>query len=98
MALGSTGIFPNSVNEVWKRTIKGEEGKKGETREICLYEKIRSDCSIAGEILRNTVPRSTFKWYVKWTQTGLKSETTLKCCSVYMTFYMDISLLQLSKQ
>ena len=32
------------------------------------------------------------------TQTGLKSQTVLKCRSVYMAIYMDISLLQLSKQ
>ena len=33
----------------------------------------------------------------KWIQTGLKSQTALKCRSVYMAIYMEISL-QLSKQ
>ena len=37
-------------------------------------------------------------WNPKWTQTGLKSQTTLKCRSVYMAIYMEISLRQLSKQ
>ena len=27
----------------------------------------------------------------KWTQTGLKSQTTLKCRSVYMAIYMEIT-------
>ena len=31
-------------------------------------------------------------------QTGLKSQTALKYCSVYMAIYMEISLWQLSKQ
>ena len=34
----------------------------------------------------------------KCTQTGLKSQTALKCRSVYMTIYMEISLQQLPKQ
>ena len=42
--------------------------------------------------------KSTFTWHLKWTQTSLKSQTTLKCCSVYMAIYMAISLQQLSKQ
>ena len=36
--------------------------------------------------------------YMKWTQTGLKSQTALKCCSIYMAIYTEISLQQLSKQ
>ena len=31
-------------------------------------------------------------------QTGLESQTSLKCRSVYMAIYMEISLRQLSKQ
>ena len=42
--------------------------------------------------------RSLFTWDPKWTQTGLKSQTALKCRSVYMAIYMEISLRQLSKQ
>ena len=42
--------------------------------------------------------KSTFTWYPKLTQTGLKSQTALKCRSIYMAIYMEISLRQLSKQ
>ena len=41
---------------------------------------------------------STFTWDPKWTQTALKSQTTLKCCSAYVAIYLEISLQQLSKQ
>ena len=34
----------------------------------------------------------------KWTQTNLKSQTALKCRSVYMATYMEISPRQFSKQ
>ena len=35
---------------------------------------------------------NTFTWEPKWTHTGLKSQTTLKCRSVYMTICMEILL------
>ena len=41
--------------------------------------------------------KSTFTWYPKWTQTGLRSQTALKCRAVYTAIYMEISLWQLSK-
>ena len=44
------------------------------------------------------VIRSTFTWGPKWTQTGLKSQTALKCRSVYLAIYIEISLRHLSKQ
>ena len=42
--------------------------------------------------------KSTFTWDPKRTQTGLKSQTALKCRFVYMAIYMEISQQQLSKQ
>ena len=42
--------------------------------------------------------KSTFTWDPKWTQTGLKTQTALKACSVYMAIYIKISLHHLSKQ
>ena len=42
--------------------------------------------------------KSTFTWDPKWTQTSLKSQNALKCLSVYMAIYMEISKRQLSKQ
>ena len=39
-----------------------------------------------------------FTWYSKWTQTGLKFQTALKCRLIYMAIYIDISMQQLSKQ
>ena len=42
--------------------------------------------------------KSTFTWDRKWTQTGFKSQTALKCRSIYMTIYIEIWLRQLSKQ
>ena len=42
--------------------------------------------------------KSTFTWDPKWTQTGLKSQTALKCRSIYMAIYIEISLGYLSKQ
>ena len=42
--------------------------------------------------------KSTFTWDPKWTQNGLKSQTALKCRSIYMAIYIEISLGHLSKQ
>ena len=42
--------------------------------------------------MQNAEYKSTFTWYKKWTQTALK------CRSVYIAFYMEISLRKLSKQ
>ena len=44
------------------------------------------------------VVRSHTGWDPKWTQAGLKSQTALKYCSIYMAIYMEISLGRLSKQ
>ena len=58
-------------------------------------------CNFGAWCVSNSLKRetkSTFTWYPKWTQTGLKSQTALKCRSVYMAIYMEISLQQLSKQ
>ena len=49
-------------------------------------------------IFRTPFQKSTFTWDPKWTQTVLKSQTALKCRSVYMAIYMETSLRQLSRQ
>ena len=36
--------------------------------------------------------KSTFTWDPKWIQTGLKSQTTLKCCSVYIAISLLAAL------
>ena len=46
----------------------------------------RFEISLQGKI--SLWCKSTFTWDPKWTQTGLKSQTTLKCRSVYMVIYM----------
>ena len=66
----------------------GLVGKKG------LFMK--KTCILTSPFSSST--ESTFTWDPKWTQTGLKSQTTLKCRSAYMAIYMEISLQQLSKQ
>ena len=48
--------------------------------------------------LRSNWPKSTFIWDLGRTETGLKSQTALRCRSVYMAIYIKISLRQLSKQ
>ena len=48
--------------------------------------------------LRISLCKSKFTWDPKWTQTGLKSQNALKCCSVYMAIYVKITLRQFFKQ
>ena len=62
------------------------------------YLEIVSHSSHANHIVNELLILEHVYMTPEVTQTGLKSQTVLKCRSIYLAIYMEISLQQLSKQ
>ena len=66
--------------------------------EVTLYQSLMIYVTTSTTYYHVCVLRARLHEFLKWTQTGLKSQTALKCRSIYMAIHMEISLQQLSKQ